>query len=315
MRKLSILIAGLAALAITPVAPATAKSPGQNGHITFQQDDPASSGDTFAFTADPNGSNMQRLYPGHHGFAPHWSPDGSEIAVLSDAGLPCCSVAAVIVDPATGSSRVLSMPDPTLFTACAVWSADAQRLICEAGGDDPNRNGIYTIRSSDGQGLTRITSIPGGDDIPIDCSPNGRQIVFGRTDPTRPATANSALFVVNVNGSGLRRITPWGFSDDDGGWSPDGATILFGHHGSLYTVRPNGTGLARIPLATNGPANAFDASWSPDGHKIVFSLLTPIAARAGQGATIYIANRDGGDLASTALQGSKPDWGSNQATG
>lgn len=142
MPKLSILIAGLAALVIVPVTPATAKSPGQNGPIAFQQDDPASPGDTFAFTGDPNGSNVAQLYPGHHGFAPHWSPDGREVAVLSDAGLPCCTVAAVIVNPTTGGSRVLSMPDPTLFTACVVWSADGRRLVCEGGGDDPNRNGI-----------------------------------------------------------------------------------------------------------------------------------------------------------------------------
>ena len=44
--------------------------------------------------------------------------------------------------------------------------------------DDPSRNGIYTIRVSDGGGLTRITADPGGDDIPGDFSPEGDQLVF-----------------------------------------------------------------------------------------------------------------------------------------
>ena len=88
-------------------------------------------------------------------------------------------------------------------------------------------NGIYTIRSSDGGGLTRLTNAAVGmHDTPIDYSPDGRQIVFGRhTD--NGCTDHSANFVVIVDGSGLRRITPWGFCDDDGSWSPDGSLIAF----------------------------------------------------------------------------------------
>jgi Tol biopolymer transport system component len=47
---------------------------------------------------------------------------------------------------------------------------------------DPSRNGIYTIRSSDGGGLTRITSHPGGDDNPGDDSPDGKRMVFVRSN-------------------------------------------------------------------------------------------------------------------------------------
>ena len=63
---------------------------------------------------------------------------------------------------------------------------------------DPSLSGLYTIRSSDGSDLTRITSNLGGQDIPIDYSPNGEQIVFGRRDPNRSSKVDSALFVVNV---------------------------------------------------------------------------------------------------------------------
>jgi Tol biopolymer transport system component len=64
-----------------------------------------------------------------------------------------------------------------------VWSPDSKRLACESFGDtDPSRNGIYTIRSSDGAGLTRMTSNPGGDDLPGDYSPQGKRFVFARFD-------------------------------------------------------------------------------------------------------------------------------------
>ena len=159
---------------------------------------------------------------------------------------------------------------------------------------DPSRNGIYTIRASDGRDLRRITSNPGGEDIPGDYSPGGQRLVFSRIDPSRPAKANVALFFVNVDGTGLRRITPWGlpFFEDAGRWSPDGKTILFDNRKSLYVVHPDGSGMAKIPLATHSFSRLQNPDWSPDGTKIVVSLFTktsPSTERAG----IYSANADG----------------------
>jgi Tol biopolymer transport system component len=84
------------------------------------------------------------------------------------------------------------------------------------------------------------------------------------TSPTRPSNANVALFVVNVDGSGLRRITPWGFSDDDGSWSPDGTKIAFEHFGALYMVHPNGTGLTKVRLAIGEKSFAGDLRGRPE---------------------------------------------------
>jgi len=180
---------------------------------------------------------------------------------------------------------------------------------CEGGNDsDPTVNGIYTIRSSDGGGLTRLTNAEGARDIPLDYSPNGTQIVFGRFDvPSRPANANSALFLVNIDGTGLRRITPWGFSDDTGSWSPDGTRIAFEHFGSLFVVHPDGTGLERIPLAISYRSFAGDPVWSPDGTAIVFLLFT----RTGQEG-IATANTDGSDVQLVTISPTfdhQPDWG------
>ncbi len=263
----------------------------------------------MTYTVNPDGSHEQQLFP-RGAENPHWSPDGSEVSIF------CCGdgMAAHIVDPDTGSFRELAPPDPTLEVHCGPWSADGTRLACESFGvTDPSRNGVYAIRSSDGGGLTRITSNPDGADIPGDYSPDGKQLLFGRMDPTRPAKANVALFVVNLDGTGLLRITPWGLAGYCfcGSWSPDGTTILFGGRGSLYVVHPDGTGLAKIPLATGGFSRAFDPGWSPDGTKIAFGLFTTTSSGTEQEG-IYTANADGSNVqqvTSSPTFDVTPDWG------
>jgi Tol biopolymer transport system component len=300
----------VAAAVVLIALPAGAKVPGPNGRIAFaRQVD--SAGDTVTYTVNPDGTQLKPLFTVDFSGSPRWSPDGSQVAILSAAGRPRGNVSAVIVNPDTGSYRVLLMVEPkTLFTPCWVWSADGQRLACEGQGKtDPSLNGIYTIQSSDGRGLTRITNAGGLDDIPIDYSPDGKQILFCRTDPSAPRPCvdkQSALFVVNVDGSGLHQITPGGFSDDDGSWSPDGTKIAFEHSGALFVVRPDGTGLAKIPLAIGSHSPAGDFSWSPDGTKIIFLLVTP----TGEG--IATANADGSNvqqITNSPTFDHQTDWG------
>jgi Tol biopolymer transport system component len=173
-----------------------AKVPGPNGQIAFSRFRPAHE-DFASFTINPNGTHEQRLLPGAAEF-PRWAPFGKKVAVLACLNPPACTTAVGIVDPDNGRVRRILMPDPTLFTACPVWSADATRLACGGFGEgDPSRNGIYTIRRSTGRGLTRVTFNPGGEDAPGDYSPDNKQIVFLRINPRRPEGANQALFVVS----------------------------------------------------------------------------------------------------------------------
>jgi Tol biopolymer transport system component len=318
-RSATVLVVTLTVLAsfVGSRGTAAGKVFGPNGKIVFSRED-RDLGDTVTYIVDPDGSDLHLLPVPSPGTseAPRWSPDGNRIAVLSG---PCCPAtnAVVIVNADTGTTRVLTMPNPAVETLCWVWSPNARRLACDGqGNDDPSLTGIYTIRTSDGGGLTRVTSIPGGDDVPIDYSPDGKQIVFGRTDPNGPPGKNQALFVVNVNGTGLHRITPWGFSDDDGSWSPDGTKIVFEHFASVYSVHPDGTGLVKIPLQTRRTTTnftAFDAGWSPDGTKLVFSLRT----HAGDGTVqegIGTANADGSDvrmITTSPTRDANADWGPN----
>jgi Tol biopolymer transport system component len=302
----------LALAAVLPVATPSvlAKVPGANGLIAFVRSDSNNLDTTYIM--NPDGTHLRLLLAGAS--VPHWSPDGTLLAMQTpfNGGCPPCS-STTIINPDTGQQRVLSPPDPNLATFCSLWSPDASHFACDGENDnDPSQNGIYTIRSSDGGGLSRITNAGGAIDIPIDYSPDGKQIVFGRVGPNHNCTTTSALYVVNVDGTGLHQITPGGFCDDDGSWSPDGTEIAFGHQGSLFVVHPDGTGLAKIPIATSGLNREADVTWSPDGTKIAFILFVQRGPGTSQEG-IGTANADGSNvqLITSALpdRDHEADWG------
>jgi Tol biopolymer transport system component len=316
-RGVALSAAGLILLGVVAVAaPAQAKAPGRNGQIVFSRHNNDS--DTNAiYLVNPDGSHLRPLSFPYDMDVPHWSPDGSKIAFNSGLNLPCpptCVGHTVIIDPDTGLYRVLQPPDQNIFTLCTLWSPDATHFACDGESEsDPSVNGIYTIRSSDGGGLTRITDAGGDIDVPIDYSPDGSQIVFGRRGPDFECTNRSALFVVNVDGSGLRQISPPGFCDEDGSWSPDGSKIAFEHRGSIFTVHPDGTGLTKIALKTSSLSFAGDVSWSPDGSKMAFILILHTGPNTFQGG-IGTANADGSGVrqitvAPDGFFDHQTDWG------
>ena len=295
---------------VTLVGPsAGAVVPGPNGQIAFAREIPRLE-DTASFRIDPDGTDQARLLRGASG-GPHWSPDGGEIAVNACANPPDCTTAAAIVDPDTGQlARWFPFADPDVFSACVVWSPDGSRLACEGFGDtDPDLNGIYSIDASDGTDLTRITSNPGGDDIPGDYSPDGTRIVFLRTDPDRREGRNEALFIAQVDGPGSpQRVTPWGLSEETGSWSPDGTTILFAGNGVLYTVPAEGGDVVRFRLPRRGAA--FDPAWSPNGERIAFGFF----ARHTRQSDIWIANENTGGMhpvTQTRRSEHFPNWGTH----
>jgi Tol biopolymer transport system component len=329
MRKLIVLglLAGLALAALFAL-PAGAGPAGVNGQILFGRFDPAQ-GDTVIYTVNPDGSHEHQVLP----FAlecPRWSADGSRIVTC---GAPDGS-SAVIINPDTGSFREVFSSDPTLFLACPLPSPDGQRLACGQWNQptDPSRNGIYSIRSTDGGGLIRITSNPGGSDEPGDYSPNGKRLVFGRSDQNGDP---GGLFVVNVNGTGLKQIMPAGTLVSGGAdWSPQGNQIVFSQHvtpdvrSTLWVVHADGSGLHEIQVqgvacggAYSDPSSnsCLEPKWSPDGKKIVVDIFD---AATGQ-RNIYTANADGSGLfqvthAPSPVLGEGdqfPDWGTHPLAG
>ena len=312
MRRLITLITVIGAALLGFLAatvPAHAKVPGPNGQIVFGRFS-TSLGDFQIFTANPDGTSQVQLLPGV-AECPRWSPDGTRILVCTAD--PDGLLRPATVKPDGSRFTLLDNPDPTLNLACWAWSPNGARLGCE-GWDDSNPGrpaGVFTVRSSHGRGLVRVTANPyGAHDIPGDYSPGGSRIVFLRNND--PSTETGALYVVNTDGRGLRRITASDFAEDAGSWSPDGKWILFSSKDAkVFVVHPDGSGLRQIRLRA-GPGRyfAYQPAWSPDGTRIVLRLF--LASTGEQ--HLYTVRPTGSDLRQVAnTQGSEefafPDWG------
>ena len=316
---LVVVFAGVAAL------PAGARPPGTNGQITFGRFNPAL-GDTQVYVVNPDGTHERLVQsPTDIGEIPRWFPDGAHIATGGSPALP--GGGSRIINPDDGTFRDIDGQDPTLFNPCGSPSPDGTLLLCETFSEDGSQNGIHTIRSSDGGGFTQITSNPGGDDVPGSWSANGTRIVFQRFGPD----SYEGVFVVNVNGTGLKRILPPTVSANccTFNWSPQGNEIAFSRHvtpdvhSSLWVMHSDGTGLRPLSVPPSlgcGGANSdpsavgcLQPAWSPDGTKIAFASGLDLDVDGN----IYTVNADGTGLTQVTHAGgsSSPDWGTHPPTG
>jgi Tol biopolymer transport system component len=129
-------------------------------------------------------------------------------------------------------------------------------------------------------------------------SPDGTRILFSST-----RAGKSALYVINVDGTGLARITSDTFAEGNPAWSPDGSKIAFRRSshtfegGGLFTANVDGTGLVLVHAYGDQPA------WSPDGSRIAFTDI----ASSGTGNSLYLADPDGSAVTELTSVGSPDD--------
>lgn len=93
-------------------------------------------------------------------------------------------------------------------------------------------------------------------------SPDGQRIALVRIVPSEAGGTTSALFVIDADGTNLRRLSGQVAEDWAPNWSPDGSRVVFfGFHASpadpdLFTIRPDGSGLEVLlggPNYDHGP--------------------------------------------------------------
>src|SRR6188508_387922 len=90
-------------------------------------------------------------------------------------------------------------------------------------------------------------------------SPDGRRIAF-----YSDRDGNAEIYVMNADGSGVRRLTNTKADEGYPSWSPDGRTITFDSdrdgNFEIYAMDADGSNPRRL---TNHPARDVSASWAP----------------------------------------------------
>jgi Tol biopolymer transport system component len=142
-------------------------------------------------------------------------------------------------------------------------------------------------------------------------SPDRRRIAFVRAipDSQRFGFTEEAIYVMNSNGSGERRLTSRGSLANEPVWSPDGQRIAFasdrdGNY-EIYVMNTDGSSQRRL---TQNRVWDSHPSWSPDGRKIAFA-----SDRSGKFAKsdIYVMSADGSfprRLTRSPASDRAPDW-------
>jgi hypothetical protein len=304
MRR-SILIGLATALLVVP-ASAEAAYPGANGKLAFVRDNQI-------WTMNADGTDEAQLAGVASPAAdPQWSPDGGEILYRGAS-----SHLHVINADGTGDR------DTGIVGFAPTWAPDGKRLAYMETTVVGDHNACcwtaWLMRTADPDGShkrTESTSFAAIDDY--EWSPKGDEIA---NDFLRdPAYTGWQVRVTRLSPVGSRLIAPTAAGEQRGAygpsWSPDGAHLAY-LEDSEYApdifdvIKADADGSNRVNLTTDF-ARQFEAEWSPDGSKVVFTGEDPaLPCASGCNAEIWTMNADGTNrvrLTTTSSSESDPDW-------
>ena len=198
-----------------------------------------------------------------------WSPDGDKLAFFArkEGG-----EVLFIYNLITKDLRKISMP----FDSCwsPEWSPEGGRIAFV--GLKDGQSDIYLLRLSDGN-LQKITDDLADDREPS-WSPDGEQICFSSDRDSVSADTSSGqydLFIYQLNGGDLRRLTISKEDEISPCWAPDGEKILFiSDRNGIYNLYQLFLDSGSVSPLTDLLTGCFSPSISPDGKRIALSLFS-----------------------------------------
>lgn len=208
---------------------------------------------------------------------PIWSPDGKKIAFMSmrdnDNGVD------VYVLNADGKQQKRLTHSGVISSEALAWSPDSKKLaLVESGA-------LTLFDVSSGSSSKILNDIPST----ITWAPDGKKILLGGF----LNGINNTMWLINSDGSDMRKFPSETVFGREPNWSPDGKRIVFTKTGrnekgehivqGLFLINSDGTKLISLASArTRYPV------WSPDNQRIAFLKEGKVALINPDGSKLKI---------------------------
>ena len=244
-------------------------------------------------TMNWDGSEFEQI-TSHKSIAvsPSWSHDGKKIAysvfttIYKKSGGTLSNVSLYVLDlitskrvltsfrPGVNSGGIFSKDDKSIFLGMSLGSGSADIYKIDLKGDVEHR----------------LTNGPAGAiNVEPTLSPDGTKIAFSSERGGRPM-----IYVMNTDGTNIKRLTYKGTYNSSPAWSPDGQKIAFAGQDKsnfdIFVMNADGSNLSRVTSATRANGKAAhneDPSFSPDSRYLVYT-----SDRTGKNQ-IYVSSVDG----------------------
>jgi Tol biopolymer transport system component len=207
------------------------------------------------FTVRADGTGLTRLTDTEvNEYRPVWSPDGRRIAYSTEVSENGPFSIRVMNTDGTDSSSLIESGSRYGYMELADWSPDGRTLLINidtGGGYD-----LFTMWP-DGSHIEELAGGAGDFGGGATYSPDGSRLLF------QADLDGGCLYVMDADGTGLRRLTTGCAEGFTPTWSPDGTWVAWagGPHGpaDAYVMRADGTDRRLIDDASNA---AF-LDWQP----------------------------------------------------
>ena len=209
----------------------------------------------------------------------------SSATPASTSATSATSTATLALTP-THTTPTTPEPGAVLLTPSAVANPGTSGPTPEGGGTGEiafasDRSGIPQIYLSDlsGKSVQPVTNVADGACQPS-WAPDGKRLVFvspckARLDLSDPPPVNTALFIINADGSNLTPLPTSLGGDFEPAWSPDGKRIAFTSmrdgYMQIYSINLEDQSVTRL---TNTSSDVFarQPAWSPFNNQIAYAL-------------------------------------------
>lgn len=229
-------------------------------------------GHSQLYHVQDDGTQLERIVSSSNDSHPALSPDGSQVAFVSDRG----GGRQIYVMPSDQKLSAQLLVPSSLPISEPCWSPDGKRLAYTGYENGYSQVFVFNLIEKKSLNLTQAARHEGHPFF----FPDGQLgLVTG---------AEEASQIVTMSGSGRRTLTPsqgWNTAPSS---SPDGQRIVFmsnrGQNPEIYSMSRWGADLRRL---TQDPAYDTGPRYSPDGKKVVFW-----SDRAG-GKQLFLMDTDG----------------------